>query len=348
MSESAVFEPVLALAVFALLAALGAAVLWPGRGVAARLRRAARLSERVLLEDVLKQLHKLEYDKLPATPESVAGGVQASRHQAIRLLQRLEERGFATVRDTRFRLTPAGRDYALRIVRTHRLWERFLADRTGTPAQDWHGLAEEREHVLSAADTEELAAALGHPAYDPHGDPIPTAAGEVPARSGFPLSSLGTGERGVITHLEDEPAAIYGELIALDLGLTATVERLDGPRGVVRFRVGDQVHEVPAAVARNVTVEPAGGPLPARWSRTLADLPLGASAKVVGLSAACRGPARRRLLDLGVVPGTVVRAVMRSAGGDPVAYDVRGALVALRREQAAWVGVGAPATEDAA
>lgn len=348
MSESAALAPALALAVFAVVAVLAGVVFWPGRGVAARLRRAVRLTDRVLMEDVLKQLHKLEYDRLPATAESVAGGAQISRHQAIRLLQRLEERGFATARGARFRLSPTGRDYALRIVRTHRLWERFLADRTGTPAEDWHGLAEVREHVLSPADTEDLAAALGHPVYDPHGDPIPTAAGEVPARSGFPLSSLNVGEHGVITHLEDEPAAIYRELVALELGLAAPVERLEGPRGAVRFRAGDQVHEVPAAVARNVTVEPAGGPPPPKWSRTLADVGVGASATVVGLSAACRGPARRRLLDLGVVPGTVVRAVMSSAGGDPVAFDVRGALVALRREQAAFVGVGGPETEDPA
>ena len=348
MSESAALEPAFALAVFAVVAVLAGVVFWPGRGVAARLRRAVRLTDRVLTEDVLKQLHKLEYDRLPATAESVAGGVQTSRHQAIRLLQRLEERGFATARGACFRLSPTGRDYALRIVRTHRLWERFLADRTGTPAEDWHGLAEVREHVLSPADTEDLAAALGHPVYDPHGDPIPTAAGEVPARSGFPLSSLAVGEHGVITHMEDEPAAIYRELVALELGLAAPVERLEGPRGTVRFRAGDQVHEVTAAVARNVTVEPAGGPPPPRWSRTLADVGVGASATVVGLSTACRGPARRRLLDLGVVPGTVVRAVMRSAGGDPVAFDVRGALVALRREQAAFVGVGGPETEDSA
>lgn len=348
MSESAALEPALALAIFAILAGLFAVALWPGWGIAVRLRRAARLSERVLLEDVLKQLHKLEYDRLPATAESVAGGVQASRHQAIRLLQRLEERGFVAARDMRFRLTPPGRDYALRIVRTHRLWERFLADRTGTPAEEWHGQAEAREHRLSPADTEALAVALGHPVFDPHGDPIPTAAGEVPARTGFPLSSLGVGERAVVSHLEDEPAAIYRELIALDLDLAATVERLDAPRGVVRFRAGDRVHDVPAAVARNVTVEPAGGSPPVCWSRTLADVALGASAVVVGISAACRGPARRRLLDLGVVPGTVVRAQMRSAGGDPVAYDIRGALVALRREQAAWVGVSEPWAEDVA
>ena len=138
-----------------------AIVLWPASGIAARVRRLGRLTERVRLEDVLKQLHKLEYDRLPATAESVAGGVQISRHLAIRLLQRLEEKRLVTSRDSRFVLNDPGRAQALRIVRTHRLWERFLADRTGTPPEEWHGQAETREHDLSASQAEDLATALG-------------------------------------------------------------------------------------------------------------------------------------------------------------------------------------------
>ncbi len=80
-----------------------------------------------------------------------------------------------------FVLTDQGREYALHIVRTHRLLERYLADRTGVLPEDWHGEAERREHKLSPEDRESLAARLGHPLYDPHGDPIPTAAGELPA-----------------------------------------------------------------------------------------------------------------------------------------------------------------------
>ncbi len=332
-------DPTTALLAFSALAGLAAAVLWPRRGVAARIRRIVRLTERVRLEDVLKQLYKLEYDRLPATPESVAGGVRISRTQAIRLLQRLEEKELATVQDHLFRLTEPGRAQALRIVRAHRIWERFLADRTGTRPEDWHGQAEAREHLLSAEDTDNLAARLGHPVYDPHGDPIPTASGEMPARSGVPLSALEPGEKGLITHLEDEPREIYGELVALGLGLMSPVERLDGTPGRVRFRTGDRRHDVSSAVARNVTVEVAENVDEPRWSRTLADVQPGDSATVAAISALCRGPARRRLLDLGVVPGTVVHARMRSAAGDPVAYDIRGALIALRREQAAQIRV---------
>ena len=330
-------DPALALLVFAALALLCALVFWPARGIAARVRRIARFTERVRLEDVLKQLYKLEYDRLPATAESVAGGVQISRTRTIRLLQRLEEQDMVAAGAAGYRLTEGGRAQALHIVRTHRLWERFLADRTATPPEDWHGEAEAREHHLSAAETDDLAAALGHPVYDPHGDPIPTAAGEMPARAGVPLPSLEPGERGLITHLEDEPAELYRELVALGLGLMAPVERLDGTTGRVCFRSGGKRYEISSALARNVTVEPSGEVAGAKWSRTLADIRPGDSASVVGISPLCRGPARRRLLDLGVVPGTVVHARMRSAAGDPVAYDIRGALVALRREQAAHI-----------
>ena len=341
-------DPASALMIFFALLVACAVFLWPGRGIGARLRRLARLTERVRMEDVLKQLYKLEYDKLPATAESVAGGVQISRQQAIRLLQRLEERDLATAGGATFELTEPGRTQALHIVRTHRLWERFLADRTGTPPEDWHPQAEAREHLMSVAETEDLAAALGHPVYDPHGDPIPTTAGEMPTVSGVPLSALAPGERGLITHLEDEPREIFSELVALGLGLMTPVERLTGETGRVRFRVGERRLDVSSAVARNITVEASQDVSDPRWSRTLADVQPGESATVAAISPLCRGPSRRRLLDLGVVPGTVVRARMRSAGGDPVAYDIRGALIALRREQAAHIQVRGDSADEGA
>ena len=231
-------DPLFALLIFFAVVALAAAVLWPASGVLARLKRLARLTERVRMEDVLKQLYKLEYDRLPATTESVAGGVQIPQSHAVRLLQRLEEKSLVSGAGERFRLTDAGRAQALHIVRTHRLWERFLADRTGTAPEEWHEQAEEREHLISASEADDLAAALGHPVYDPHGDPIPTASGDMPVRTGIPLTSLEPGERGLITHLEDEPEEIYRELVGLGLGLMAPVERLKGEAGRVHFRTG--------------------------------------------------------------------------------------------------------------
>jgi DtxR family Mn-dependent transcriptional regulator len=71
----------------------------------------------------------------------------------------------------------------------------------------------------------------------------------------------------------------------------------------------------------------------------LSGLKPGERTRVVSLSPACRGPERRRLLDLGFVPGTLVEVEMVSPGGDPTAYRVRGTVIALRREQAGLIRV---------
>jgi len=92
-------------------------------------------------------------------------------------------------------------------------------------------------------------------------------------------------------------------------------------------------------VASNVSVMPIVAPVPEEAFERLSSLDLGQEARVTGLSALCRGVERRRLLDLGVVPGTVVSAELRSPGGDPTAYRIRGAMIALRRVQADLVHV---------
>jgi DtxR family Mn-dependent transcriptional regulator len=72
---------------------------------------------------------------------------------------------------------------------------------------------------------------------------------------------------------------------------------------------------------------------------TLLDLAHGEAGRVADISPACQGSRRRRLLDLGVVPGTEIVPELVSVGGDPVAYRIRGALVALRRGQAEWIRI---------
>ena len=71
----------------------------------------------------------------------------------------------------------------------------------------------------------------------------------------------------------------------------------------------------------------------------LSSLDLGGKARVVALSPVLRGAERRRLLDLGLIPGTEVSAEIRSPGGDPTGYRIRGAVIALRREQADQVRI---------
>ena len=69
----------------------------------------------------------------------------------------------------------------------------------------------------------------------------------------------------------------------------------------------------------------------------LSALQPGESGIVTTISPACQGVERRRFLDLGILPGTVITAEMVSPGGNPTAYRIRGALIALRREQATLI-----------
>lgn len=333
-----------------LIAAGGAAALvlafWPGRGLVARVRRVRRETERVRLEDGLKHLLDCERAGRTATVETLAGRLETSRGVASEVLTRLADRGLAIAVASGFSLTEPGRAYALRILRTHRLWERYLADRTGVPPAEWHSEAERVEHRLTEAEAEELASRLGDPRYDPHGDPIPTAGGEIPARTGTPLGWVDPGTSVVIRHLEDEPHEVFERLVGLGLAPGEVLEVLDrrepGRSGRVRIRVRGQEHTLRAVDAANVTVEalPEGEPVPGA-RRTLAEARRGESVRVLALSPACQGPQRRRLLDLGVVPGTEIVPELVSGGGDPVAYRIRGALIALRREQAEWIEVEA-------
>lgn len=332
-------DPLGALAVFGLVVAALAATLWPRVGIVARVRSGRQAEDRVRMEDALKHLFKCEYRARDATLVSVAGALESSQSTAAETLERLRDAGLVEPADT-MRLTSDGRAYALRIIRTHRLWERYLADRTGVEPGEWHERAELQEHILTEEEVDRLDERLGRPRYDPHGDPIPTSSGELVRPSGRPLASLDPGSEAVITHLEDEPRELYDRL--LDAGLSPRMRiRMVAPvPGGVRIEVNGSIVRLDTMAAGNVTVEPRDALQPdGAGADTLVDVPAGGAAVVVGISRSCTGVQRRRLLDLGVVPGTRLVAEMASPTGDPTAYRVRGALIALRRDQQRWIRV---------
>jgi len=336
-------DPGLALVVFAALVAAAAVVLWPRHGIVARMTRASRLTERVLLEDALKHVYTCESIGRLCTIESIAGQLEVSTGRAASLLSRLADSDLVRSGESGPTLTDLGRESALRLVRTHRLWERYLADRTGVPAGEWHAQAELMEHALTPEQADELASRLGHPAWDPHGDPIPTTAGELPDVERVTLAGVQPGRTVEIVHLEDEPREIYDALIADGFGLGSRLDVVERSDRMVRVRARGREWPLAGVVARNVSVRV----LPEEESAdehvdTLLDLKPGEVGRVVDVSPACQGSQRRRLLDLGVVKGTEIVPELVSAAGDPVAYRIRGALIALRREQADWIRIERP------
>ena len=343
-------DPRIALLAFAVLVAITFAVAWPRRGLWAKARRLGRVSDRVRLEDTLKYLFHRNAIGTTVHPDALAGALEISRPQARRLLERVASSGLATHETTGFRLTADGQSEALRIVRSHRILEQYFADRTGVAPAEWHELAEVAEHELSPQEVERLASRLGQPRFDPHGDPIPTATGELPAALGLSLETLEEGDAGTIVHLEDEPREDFERLIHLGFALGKQVVKHRWSSDGVELELDGERLILPHDLLDAVNVE-RGDRHATQRRRTLADIERGESATVTRISSECRGAQRRRLLDLGVVPGTVITAEMRSPSGDPMAYRIRGALIALRQMQARWIEVEpetATADEDAA
>jgi DtxR family Mn-dependent transcriptional regulator len=330
-----VIDPARALLGFLVVTVLVAALAWPRRGLFARVARLRRLGARVQIEDALKHALNAELAGQAATVDSLAGVLQIPRARAYGLFQRVAELGLARTDASGVALTAEGRAYALKVLRTHRLLERYFADRTGVAPAEWHDLAEAREHGLTDAEVEALAARMGQPAYDPHGDPIPTAAGRLPPKQGFPLGALAAGETAVVVHVEDEPASVFHRLLGLGINLSVPIKMIRAEPNEIEVLVGGISRRLDPLMATAVTVdrveEAAGHTV---LFERLDALRAGEAAEVVQISPAVQGPQRRRLLDLGLLPGTRVVAELLSASGDPMAYRIRGALIALRRLQA--------------
>jgi DtxR family Mn-dependent transcriptional regulator len=333
-------DPGLALLVFGLLMLALAGLLWPRGGMLPRLLRLARLDERVRTEDALKHVYTCQRSARTCSLESLAGQLEVSRAAAASLFSRLATMGLLHTGGAGPILSEAGEQSALRIVRTHRMWERYLADRTGVPATEWHDEAERMEHSLSSDEVDALDSRLGHPRWDPHGDPIPTATGHVPPDQGIGLDAAEPGRTVEIVHLEDEPPELYDALLKDGLALGGRLDVVERTDRAVRVRAGGREWLIDPVTAGNVTIRhlPAGEDADTDWT-TLLDAGPHETVWVVSISQACQGPRRRRLLDLGVVPGTEITPELRSAAGDPIAYRIRGALIALRRTQAKWIRV---------
>lgn len=307
----------------------------PGKGLLVRWKRSKKNTHRVLIEDSLKHLYNCEYNGINCTLNSVAGNVSISADEASKVVKKLEELGLITSHESGISLTPEGRAYALRIIRTHRLWEKYLADETGVGEEDWHIAAEEIEHNITPAQADALAAQIGNPVFDPHGDPIPSAKGDLPVKKGNALNTLKAGEFARIIHIEDEPNAIYSQLVAAGLFPGMQVKMIESSKDRINFLANGEEVVLAPLFAKNVTIiSIKDEPTVTGKFKSLSSLSVGEKGIVLGISKRCRGQQRRRLMDLGVVPGTEIEAEMKSIGGDPVAYRIRGASIALRKTQA--------------
>lgn len=300
--------------------------------------------ERIGVEDLLRALLEFEYRREQAG-DAMIGAMAAMPHEkALPRLILAERCGMVLREGSIWTLTSQGRDLAVLVMRAHRLMETNLALHSSVPAQQWHSIAHREEHSLNREEVDQLAIRLGHPRFDPHGDPIPTKEGLLPDPEGSELLLWPEGKPAQIAHIEDEPAALYRELAERGLYAGMRLERSACIEGLCRIRVEAKTFILPgelAALMRVRPLPPEEEPVPTDSFR-LSELKQGARARVLRLLPGCMGSERSRLLDLGFVPGSLIEHDLSNPLGGSTAYRVRGTLIALRDSQAEQILAAPP------
>jgi DtxR family Mn-dependent transcriptional regulator len=159
------------------------------------------------------------------------------------------------------RLTPSGRALAMKVIRRHRLLELFLVRTLKMPWDEVHEEAEHMEHAASERLIDRIDAFLGHPAVDPHGDPIPRADGSLAETAGTPLAKLAAGQRfRVVRVVDQDPAFLrYLSECGLDLHATAALVENRPESGALTFQLKDRTVALGHVAAGKVLVVPVEG-----------------------------------------------------------------------------------------
>jgi len=192
----------------------------------------------------------------------VAGRLKVAPGTVTAMMKTLADSGLVAYAPySGVRLTAAGRQLATHVLRRHRLIELFLVERVGLDWSEVHAEAELLEHAVSDRVIERIDELLGHPSVDPHGDPIPTAAGEVeepqfPNLLGCPLASplrvaRVTDQGGDFLRLVERSHLMPGSVLQVesrDEAADTVLLRLDGGQALaLGFRAASKILVEPAA-----------------------------------------------------------------------------------------------------
>lgn len=210
-------------------------------------------------EDYLKHLYVLGQSGKVNT-QALADALEVAPASVTGMLRKLTEQGLVSHAPYQgAQLTAEGERVALEVLRHHRLLELFLHRALGVPLDEVHAEAERLEHALSEKLEARIAAWLGDPTHDPHGDPIPSLTGELPARAERRLSQLAVGDRAVVARVPDEDAGQLRALVAADLtpGSPVRLLSVDAALGTLTVEVAGHSLTLSLVVAAQVQVHSA-------------------------------------------------------------------------------------------
>ena len=270
-----------------------------------RLKTSSKHEAKIIAEDILKMLYHSENQGKRIDFQWTFDQISYRNSSILKVIEKMVEEEFIFLKNQQLKLTNSGRDYALKVIRAHRLYEKFLAEKTGFDKKDWHNLAEKQEHLLTDEDIEFLNKELKNPLFDPHGDPIPNAEGQISETQGKIITDWEIGEKGKITHIKDEPAIFYQELVKQKIHIGSIVQILEkSSKDITIYSEGEQI-TLSITAASQLTMQDLEAEEETDFQR-LSYLNEDEKAEIMGISKECRGEVRRRLLDLGFVKGSII------------------------------------------
>ena len=213
------------------------------------------------VEDYVKAIYALTPDPdQTASTSQIADRLGITAGSVSTMLKRMDGAGYAEHVPYRgVRLTLEGRQLALAVIRRHRLLELFLAHSLDIPWEDVHRYADALEHAASDELIELIAAKLGDPIQDPHGDPIPNRLLEIDEQFHPALSDLPNGASATIVRVSDTNRAVLRALTELEIGIgdrLALLGRQPFDGGSFEVAVGERQLALSAPLARAIRVQP--------------------------------------------------------------------------------------------
>ncbi len=172
-------------------------------------------------ENYLKIVYRLGFagtDKISLT--AIAEALNNNPASVVDMLKKMVEKKLIQYEKTKgVKLTEKGRKIALQVVRRHRLWEVLLLEKLGYEWDEVHDIAEQLEHVHDPQLADKLDKFLGYPKYDPHGDPIPKANGEIAIIYKTTLAEMSDGKSCQVAGVKDTNTSFLQYLKKLDIGI---------------------------------------------------------------------------------------------------------------------------------
>jgi DtxR family Mn-dependent transcriptional regulator len=311
----------------------------------------------------LVSIARLRTDGRPVPLSELADALSISPVSVNEMCRKLQDHGLVDYRPYKgATLTQDGERRAFHILRRHRLWEVFLVEKLGFSYKEAHEAACQLEHATPNAVANRLDAFLGYPSVNPQGEPVPRTDGSLPSRTLVSLAALSAGQRAHVVRCDvGDAARIFLDEQGIRPGVSLTV--VAAAAGSVLVQVGEAQLSLAPGLSEAIRLEmerteevestslqststilknEEASEMQTKTETAVRQIPLhtlNTGQRGVVVRVGGKGPAKRRMMDMGLVPGSEVEVVRVAPLGDPIEFTVKGYSLSLRKSEAKAITV---------